>query len=271
MQYSAKGRGNNALQRVVFIAQFSESFTDEDFRNFDNASRDWREKLPKRSVANGMVVNPATLKIASQDNQIVGLSYEALMKDGNVDFGLRFTENQILFMDGNYTQWASVWPRAQEYLEKAIGLVPETNSVLSYAVEYTDLFRAHAGEYSEFQASGFLRKDSPYIPKHVFNGNENWHFHTGYFETYENPNPYRILTGIRANLTDNDEEKSRDLSIVLMHQLMSDREPWGSVKEIPASVRDRGIGNFEFLHKIDKDVLRQILNESMAKEIGLRK
>ena len=269
MRYSANGTGENALQKVVFVVQFSEYFTNEDFQNFDRVSNGWRTKLSMRSVSNGVVVDPVTMQAVSEVKQPFSAAYETLTKDGPVEFGLKFEANRILFLVGSYTRWAKVWPRAQKYLREATALVPETNSVSSYAVEYTDLFRASEGEYSEFQPSEFLRKGSQYVPEHVFNGMENWHFDIGCFHTYNKPEPHMILTRIQANLEDNNEEKSRDLSIVLMHQFRGDRESWVGHKKLPDSIRDRALENFEVLHELDKKILGEIINDTMAKEIGL--
>ncbi len=177
MEYSTVGQSTNALQRVVFIVQFTREFSERDLDRLDTHSTSWRDELPRRSVTNAVLLQPGSNRVAFDDERIAGLSYEALMKDSSVEFGLRFDENRILFLVGRYTRWAEIWPLAQRYLKTAMGLLPEDNPVISFATEYTDLFRA-AGEYTEFDASGILRPDSLYIPSHVFDRTEN--FHTGF-------------------------------------------------------------------------------------------
>lgn len=268
MQYTAEGRSANALQRVVFIVQYTNEFSEQDFEGFDKESKSWREELPRRSVSNAVLFQPGSHRISFEEEKIAGLSYEALMKDGTVEFGLRFEENRILFLAGKYTRWNEIWPLAKTHLERATSLVPETNKTSSYASEYTDLFRA-TGNYTDFSPAGFLRKNSKFIPDHIFERCENFHFHTGYFESVDSPGPHRILTRINADLRDNDDEKSRDLSIVLLHKVMSQREPWVGDIELPDSVLSRGLDNFEVLHSLDKAVLGEILNDDMSKSIGL--
>lgn len=268
MEYSASGRSTNALQRVVFIVQFKKEFSEKDFMQFDKNSKTWREELPRRSVSNAVLLQPGSSRVAFDDERIVGLSYEALMKDGSVEFGLRFDENRILFLAGRYTRWTEIWPQAHKFLQSAMGLVSEDNPVVSFASEYSDLFRA-IGEYKDFEASGILRPGSRFIPSHVFERTENFHFHTGFFETHSDPVRHRILTRVNADLKDNDEEKTRDLSIVLFHQMSSHRDAWGGEVGLADEIRNRGLENFVALHEIDKAILGEILNDTMSENIGL--
>jgi hypothetical protein len=268
MEYSASGRSNNALQRVVFIVQFKKEFSEQDFVQFDKNSKQWRGELPRRSVSNAVLLQPGANRVAFDEERIVGLSYEALMKDGSVEFGLRFDENRILFLAGRYTRWTDIWPQAQKFLQSATDLVPKENPVAAFASEYSDLFRA-TGEYADFEASGILRLGSRFIPSHVFDRKENFHFHTGFFEMHSEPARHRVLTRVNADLRDNDEEKARDLSIVLFHQISAYRESWGDEIMLDDAILERGLENFVALHEIDKAILREILNDHISNGIGL--
>lgn len=268
MNYSSAGRSENALQRVVFIIQFQRDFSEEEFKLFDAHYKNWREELPRRSVSNAVLLQPGSNRVAYDEERIVGLSYEALMKDGTVEFGLRFDESRILFLAGKYTRWADVWPHAKKFLSEASGLVTSENRIISFASEYTDLFQA-IGEYDEFNAEGILRRGSRYIPAHIFERSENFHFHTGFFETHDDPATHRILTRVNADLRDNDEEKTRNLSIVLFHQISAQHLPWQGEVDLDQEIINMGLDNFQRLHDIDKVVLSEILNETMSNTIGL--
>jgi hypothetical protein len=268
MKYSAAGTSTNALQKVAFVVEFAKEFTGPDFESFDKASKSWRAELPRRSVSNAVLFQPHPQRVTFDEEKIVGLSYEALMKDGSIESGLRFDENRIMFISGKYTNWKDVWPEAKRHLQEAVALVPSENQALSFASEYTDLFRA-VGEYNDFDASNILRMGSPFIPEHIFSRNENFHFHTGYFENFPDPEPHRVLTRINADLRDNDDERSRDLSIVLLHKFMPSRSPWGSEASISDAVLNRGLDNFVFLHELDKTVLKLLINDRMSQDIGL--
>lgn len=268
MEYSPAGRGTNALQRVVFICQFSKEFSKDDFERFERNSVTWRDEFPRRSVTNAVLLQPGSKRVSFDESKVAGLAYEALMKDGSIELGLRIDESRILFLVGRYTHWDEVWPRASDYLKKAMELVPGDNPVVSFATEYTDLFRA-IGDYSDFDACRLLRPNSEYVPSHVFKRTDNFHFHTGFFQTLDDPTKHRVLTRINADLRDNEEEKSRELSIVLFHQMSPHREPWGEEVALDEKIIDRGLDNFIALHEIDKDVLKEILNDEMSERIGL--
>lgn len=269
MEYTAEGRSDNALQRVVFIVQFSADFSASDFQNIDAASRSWRQELPRRSVQNAVLLQPRTNRVAFDEEKVIGLSYESLMKDGEVEFGLRFEESRILFLSGKYTAWNDVWPIAEKHLNEAICLVNDAMTVTSFAVEYVDLFRA-TGSYNDFDSSKILRKDSRFIPNHIFDRSENFHFHTGYFEMIETPAPHRCLTRINADLRDNNDGlPARDLTIVLYHQVLPIPAARGGSDALPKEILNKGLDNFEDLHRLDKSVLAEIINDDMCNQIGL--
>ena len=272
-EYNVLSPVSNALRRVVFIVQFRKEFPEQDFAEFDRTSRNWRDDLPKRSVSNAVLLHTGSNRVDFDDERIVGLSYETLLKDGSVESGLRFDESRILFLAGRFTSWTEVWPQASKYLNTAMDLVSKDNPVVSFASEYTDLFRA-TGDYTEFEASGILRPGSRYIPSHVFDRRDNFHFHTGFFETYKEPALHRVLTRVNvdlrdADLQDNDEERTRDLSIVLFHQITAHRDPRGGEVGLDNSILERGLENFAVLHEIDKTILGEILNDAMSRNIGV--
>lgn len=270
MEYTAGGPNAEALQQLVFIVQFARAFSDEEFASIDKASEKWRTEMPRRSVSNAVVIQPDTRQVAIEKGKTAALSFEAIMKDGTVEFGLRFEESRILFLDGKNTRWAEIWPKAELYLRNAISLVPPDNHVVSYAAEYLDLFRGE-GEYKEFNAKNILRSPSRLVPEHIFNREDNFHFHTGYFETIDQPSRHRILTRINVDLRDNDENKTRDLSIALFHSIFPSNEPWVRDATLPKQILDRGLNNFEVLHNLDKEVLLEMLNDDMSRNIGLMK
>jgi hypothetical protein len=270
MEYKAEGSNGNALQRVVFIVQFAKEFTESEFQRFDKEYKEWREDLPRRSVANAVLFQPAANQVTYDEQKVISLSYESLMKDGRVEFGLRFEEGRILFLVGNYTNWKEIWPRAKRHLEQALALVSSSNSIISFAAEYSDLFRA-SGSYLAFDANEVFRSGSDFIPPHIFKRKENFHFYTGFFETVNGPAQHRVLTRINTDLRDNQDEMARDLSIVLFHQLAPYREPWAAETGLPREVLDRGLENFVDLHEIDKAVLKEVLNDNMSRKIGLLK
>lgn len=122
----------------------------------------------------------------------------------------------------------------------------------------------------EFDASNILDRKSPYLPQHIFERKLNWHAHTGYFDEIATPAKHRVLTRINADLRDDVELKSRELTLVLFHSLMGWGEPYvDGQPPLPSEIVSLGLKNFETLHQIDKTVLRSLLAAGMAKRIGL--
>ena len=194
-KYEPAGVGENALVRVVFVVQFAKNFTQDEFRKIDELAVTWRNELPRRSTDNALLFNPANNKATPDPNAIVGLSYEALMKNGNPEFGLRVEQSRIMFLVGEYTHWNEIWPIAKRHLTWAIEQVASQNSIINFSCEYSDLFR-YTGEYFDFRSEGFFRDDSDLVPSFIFDQVLNFHFHSGYFTDLKSPDPHRILTRI---------------------------------------------------------------------------
>lgn len=270
MEYTAGGQNAKALQQVVFVVQFARAFSDVEFAKIDEASREWRNDLPRQSVSNAVLIQPETAQVAIERGKITTLSFEAIMKDGSVEFCLKFEGNRILFLDGKNSRWAEFWPKAGLHLANAISLVSQDNNIVSYAAEYLYLFRGK-GEYKEYNVANILKSSSRLIPKHIFNRSENFHFHTGYFETIDQPIGHRILSRTNVDLRDNDQNRTRDLSIEIFHSILPFSEPWERSTTLPKQILDRKFKNFEILHDLDKKVLLEILNNDMSQNIGLLK
>lgn len=268
MEYSAEGRGSNALQQVAFVVHYEREFSDHEFEEFDKRYEVWKEDLPRRSKSNALLFQPGSQRIEFKKDTIGNLSYQSFLEDGSTKLELRLEGNQISYMVGEYTTWSDIWPRAQQHLQQAIDLLPEDNKVISYASQYQDLFRAK-GSYADFQADAILCRESRFIPGHVFERKENFHFHTGYFELFNSPFEHRVLTRINADLRDNVEMDSRDLSIVLMHQLFPCRGFKQSERNPYDELLGMGLENFAVLHELDKSVRLEILNDEMAERVKL--
>lgn len=268
MKYTPEGIADNALQRVVLIVEFEKPFSQSDYQAVDSASAEWKIQLPRRSVSHAVVFQPGLNRVEANEQSIASLSYEALMRDGNPEFGLRIEGNAIMYLIGRYTRWDDMWPNASSALKRVLGLVSRENKVRSYATEYTDLFRA-LGSYADFQIGGIIRPECRFLAPHVYTQSLNWHSHTGYFEELKEPVSHRALHRINVDLRDNASEKSRDLSVVLFHSIMGNVEPFGDTAALPEAIEARGIENFRALHDMDKAILREILNDDMCTRIGL--
>ena len=270
MEYTVGGQDGKALQQVVLTVQFDRAFSDEELASIDRASQDWRTELPRRSVSHPVVIQPQTEQVAFEKGTIATLSFDAMTTEGTVGLGLGFQGSNIHFLDGKNTRWVEIWPKAEWYLSRAISLVSPENKIVSYTAEYFDLFRGK-GEYTDFNVANILRSPSRLIPEHIFNRKDNFHFHTGYFETIAEPKQHRILNRINVDLRDNGENRTRDLSIALFHSILPFSKPWSTNQSLPKQILDKGLKNFEVLHDLDKKILLEILSNDISRIVGLLK
>ena len=265
MEHAAVVRNAKVFQRVIFIVQYVRVFTNEEFNKIDEQSGRWKEELPKRSVAKTVRIHPGASQAVLEDEKAAGMTFEAVKKDGNIEYGLKFEENRIQFFDGKNALWTQIVPRAEVFLEQANALVSQENQVDSYALDYHNTFQV-GGKYEPFDARNFFRIKSKFVPKHIWSNQENFHFHTGFFKTI---NQYRVLTRINVDLRDNDENRTRDLAIAIFHSILSLREPWGKKLPLPENILNRGKSNFAKLGDLNDKVLKKLFNDEAVRRIGI--
>lgn len=270
MNYIPAGIANNALLRVAFIIEFERNFSQEELQSVDNNHTDWKSSLPRRSVVKGgLVLNPQSPQINLDQSVIFGFKYNLFNKDGTVREGLHLQDNKVIYLVGEYTVWNEVWPKATKILEPVLQLLPESNKVISYSSEYTDLFLVQ-GDYFNNDPTSLFRSDSDLIPKHIFKRKLNWHSHTGYFEEIVTPVLHRHLTRLNIDIRDNNNRQQRELTMRLFHSITPPHKPLSQESlSLPEEITSIGLDNFRILHLKARELLKKLLCNDMLEKIGI--
>lgn len=155
MEHAAVVQNDKVLQRVIFIIQYVRVFTNEEFNKIDEKFGRWRDELPKRSVAKTVRLHPGASQVVLEDEKTAGLTFEAVKKDGSIEYGLKFEENRIQFFDGKNIHWEQIVPRAKAFLGEANAFVSQENQIESYALNHLNVFQI-GGKYEPFNARIFF-------------------------------------------------------------------------------------------------------------------
>ena len=270
MNYIPAGKANNALLQVAFIIEFERNFTQEEFQLVDNSHTNWKSSLPRRSVVKGgLILNPQSPQINLDQSVILGYKYDLFNEDGTICEGLHLQGNKVIYLVGEYTVWNEVWPKVTKILEPVLQLLPDSNNVISYSSEYTDLFLVQ-GDYFNNDPASLFSNDSDLIPKHIFERKLNWHSHTGYFEEIDEPVLHRHLTRLNIDIRDNSDLQQRELTMRLFHSIKSPQTPLSHESlPLPEEIASLGLDNFPILHFKARELLKKLLCNDMLEKIGI--
>lgn len=77
------------------------------------------------------------------------------------------------------------------------------------------------------------------------------------------------MTRINVDLRDNDENRTWELSIAILHSILPLREPWGKNMPLPEVILSQGINNFTELRCLNDRVLGRLLNDEALHGAGV--
>jgi uncharacterized protein (TIGR04255 family) len=182
----------HAIQEVVFVLTLGRGLEAGELGTVVKAHDRWRNDLPRLTRFGAHQIQEITLtddgppqiKPVEQPG-VVGIAFDALKRDGSLDWRLRLQENWIGVNCLSYTRWSDVWPTARNFLAQVGEIIINPKlPIVGMALQYIDLF-VWDGDTEQYRADGLFRKGSEYIPSSIWNRGPLWHLYQGWF-TEEN-------------------------------------------------------------------------------------
>jgi uncharacterized protein (TIGR04255 family) len=262
----------HAIEQVAFAVQFDREVAADVMTTLRDTVAEWFEgDFPRRSEFQGTTltigvgpVMPTALKADAP----AGYVFQRFRADGLIEAELRVDKTSIVYRTILYTRWADVWGRAHSYLDRLIPPYANVAQIGALGLNYVDKF-IWKGPGSECLPTLLLRSGSPYICPHAFEARDLWHTHTGRFDRVDAitkrlslvhtdyrddlfPSGAQRVVAITSALTDMYNQPGYDPARVTADQAL-------------AFVSER----IEDLHKTNKRILADIINEEMCKRIAL--
>lgn len=196
----------------------------------------------------------------------LGVSFERIQPNGDVEWRLRGEGNTLLVNCLKYTRWQEIWPFASELMRGAVEIVGADKLVIAgNLLQYVDVFD-WVGPEDEYDVFQLLDWESEYVPRSVHSYGHVWHIHQGWFTPVERPVPGRLLQ--KAHFDAGPRTKNGRLTVKLDTHLRTD---FGD--HISASTFQNEVSpleaSFMEMHDRNKSVIRSFLTKKVCVDIGL--
>jgi uncharacterized protein (TIGR04255 family) len=190
-----------------------------------------------------------------------GFDANQIQADGKISMGISVRPEFLSCTCAAYDRWSSVKPRAlaalRPFMDAALALGTQIKAI---GLQYQDAFRLVDGASPETTKQLF-RRDSHWIPRHLFEEPSYWHCHQGWFS--KDPNARRVLNNVTADLSEvNGVHFAR---IGGQHRIFALSDDGQTQNRIDASDVDAIL---ECLHAENRTVINGMLSDGALEAIG---
>jgi len=224
----------------------------------------------------------AVLPPAPGEPQLGGFIFDSLRPDGETERSITLAANRLSVMRADYESWGRTWGEAREIFLLMLPALLERSSVTGFHLQYQDRF-VWDGERCRFRAEMVFRKHNRWLVPNVFEAEDLWHSHHGFFEYPEKPHNHQLLNVLEAQLgplamPGNGSETDFAADVKLSHRVVHGVErPGGrpvearSVSDIFGSEDGAGLLDIYMaeMHDRNKQILSQTINDEMCDQIRL--
>jgi len=260
----------HAIKSVSFAVELDGPLDKDAFAEISSLHPKLQQKLPRKIENTGFLVNVNPrigLQATTPTPEISGIVFDRLMPDGTQEWSLDVSSKHVVVGGANYTRWNDMWAEARALFRVVLPTVLRSRSVTTIGLQYLDEFKWR-GNRSDFRAEFLFQKGSNYIAPNIFELNDLWHNHHGFFRHCDSPCAHRGLTNINIDVAD--QEDFRVIAISTAHRallpesivdidtLMGANDSTGTLDEL-----------LETMHQLNKELLGGLLTPDMQERINL--
>lgn len=205
--------------------------------------------------------------------QTNGWTFDRVLPDGRTEQSLMLLPKAMIVTLYVYERWEAALALAAELMGPLLPLIAANGGGFSAcSLQYVDVFRITDG-VDEFRADALLRPESAVLPSSVFDRDDLWHAHHGYFTKLEGRGPAtRKLTTINADLLEQADAKARSrlMRILMMHKTMF-LPALVDIEQLAVRSGTPLYAAMDDMHADNTTLLRDLLTDDMLARIGLDK
>lgn len=257
----------HAIVEVVFQLGLQRPLNPGEVERLVGAHGRWKADLPRiNRVGTFQFVignTPGVMPITPSG----GVSFEAVKKDGTIEWRLKAEENTLTVNCLSYTRWNDIWTKSRDFLQQSCEtILVADNAVRTYSLQYIDMFKWE-GDPIRYDLSELLRSDSELVPSGLFKRGALWHCFQGWYQDVEGKQSGRLL--IRPHL-DSVEMDGGQFVVKLDTFLSYESEaPHGMGQDLFGGTPAHIDAIFDWLHDSAKGLLRDYITDAMRERIGL--
>ncbi|WP_089729472.1 TIGR04255 family protein [Candidatus Thiosymbion oneisti] len=230
-----------------------------------------RDKLPRvlkqEEILFNVVVGPVEPeRQAPAKPRLAGVMFDALQPNGQQAWALVVRKNFLVVSCHIYTRWNDIWREALELLTPFVPILAKERGISAIGLQYIDQFRV-TGACDQFRASHLLREGSRFVPAHVFELEGLWNSHHGFFKQLAAPTAHRRLDNVNVDVVDVNNECL--IQITTAHRALLDSPATDESSLLEPADGSRLHHHMVELHKANKKLLGELLNDTVCERIGL--
>lgn len=222
--------------------------------------------------------------VAPSEMQLGGFTFDSLKPDGAIERSITLVGNKISIMRADYESWDKTWGEVRGLFMLMLPALLERSAVIGFHLEYHDRF-VWDGERDRFRPEMVFRRGSQWLTPNVFETEELWHSHHGFFEYRNQPCKHQLLNVVEAQMlpiedTANDSGNALAADVKLKHRVIHGVVRAGGPPEETNAVEaifgtEGGAGLIDTcmceMHDENKLILAQLINDEMCDRIKLER
>jgi uncharacterized protein (TIGR04255 family) len=261
---------DHAIKLMAFAVEFSQPLQPHIFHKILRLHQNLKDELPRKSEHRAVTVNLDPILQGGSSLRgspdLGGVTFDIVAPTGEQVWALSARPEYLAVSCTEYTRWADALQKAERFIREVLPVILEEHTVSAIGLQYNDEFVWDSKEV--FNAEYLFDASSKFLVKNVFEVNDLWHSHHGYFVNLDDPAPHRQLNHVNVDYVETEE--GRRIRIATSHKALLEN-PEGDVNVLLRP--DSGAGLIPeymgVMHEANKDILKDMLVNEMAMRIGL--
>ena len=222
--------------------------------------------------------------VVASEMPLGGFTFDSLKPDGAVERSITLVGNRISVMRADYENWDKTWGEVRGLFVLMLPVLLERSAVIGFHLEYHDRF-VWDGERNRFRPEMVFRRSSRWLTPNVFEAEDLWHSHHGFFEYRNQPCKHQLLNVVEAQLipiedTMRDSGNALAADLKLKHRVIhgvvrtgGPPEETNAVEAVFGTEEDNGLIDAYMceMHDMNKLILAQLINDEMCDRIKLER
>ena len=220
--------------------------------------------------------------VAAEESRLGGFTFDSLKPDGAIERSITLIDNKLSVMRADYKSWDKTWGEVRELFSLMLPVLLERTAVIGFHLEYHDRF-VWDSERDRFRPEAVFRTGSQWLTPNVFEAEDLWHSHHGFFIYRNQPCKHQLLNVLEAQLIPIEDTLGGSGSALAAdvrskHRVVHGVVRTGGSPEEISSVeavfgKEGKVGLFDTymceMHDQNKSILAQSINDEMCDRIRL--
>ncbi len=273
-------RQDNAIDEIAFAVHFKLPLAGEQLlKDLIDLATEVRDLLPHYEITNSLTLQlnaqQSTNQASAKPSGIVCYKKSEHVTNRQ-EWTLRVDGNRIVVACSEYSSWDKVSNQAKELLFKALRKIDvKSNPVVEAVLQCVDKFEATD---TTATAIDIFNADSVYLTKYVIeSGGSSWHIHQGWFKDIDEIQA-KLLNNLNIN-TYNKQYSEKGIIVqgqtinetIVSHLIRIQHTGNPELSNIEELTANNGYlaKAFDASHDLNKEAIRDLLNNTMLDKIGL--